>query len=388
MPALQAEPSAAPPKPACHGVLRVRRQLARFVLQESRFHTGNPQGNEAVTITQFGRVELDPNRVPVPASVPRSTEPSFQDRLDTTNKRAEEPRRPERTRREEPAPAAVGDPQRPTRTRPPENGERAGVNRSQPLPYRGSQEEAQDGLPRSLETALPIRLHQGEAATTRSSGQPAPLVGVVRGQLSPSTASSPQLSGQPIPTDVQAGAAVAQRAGAQRTGQALANAAVESATTPKESVRSSRTQSGYRMLNKPAVQMAEAARDSVFRQVALRMNGEGGEMRILLDPPELGKLDLQMVVEKGGTVHLSLIAERPELALILEKHMAELRQTLQAQGLSIGNTDVRARDQGQEEQNSNERSPRGEQRDEELGMTATAFGRGGYITAEGLDFWV
>jgi flagellar hook-length control protein FliK len=164
---------------------------------------------------------------------------------------------------------------------------------------------------------------------------------------------------------------------------------IEPPATQKELFKAAKTQPGYRTLNKATVQMAEAARDSVFRQIALRMNGEGGEMRVLLNPPELGRLDIHMIVEKSGMVHLSLAAERPELALILEKHVGELKQALEAQGLSIGNTEIRGREEQLQDRDGWGKSSSGdEQSDDGEDWTAAAFRRAGYITAEGLDFWV
>jgi flagellar hook-length control protein FliK len=190
---------------------------------------------------------------------------------------------------------------------------------------------------------------------------------------------------QTAPTAVQA---IATAPGNQ-TGQPSAKVSIESVTSSKDPVVVSRAQSGYRTLNKSAIQMVEAARDSIFRQVALRVNGGGGEMRLLLDPPGLGQLDLRVIVDKAGNVQLSMIAERPELALVLDKHMAELKQTLHSQGLTVAHAEVRARnEQTPNRGNGDEHSSSGEPSDEPQEWNGPALRRAGYITAEGLDFWV
>jgi flagellar hook-length control protein FliK len=148
---------------------------------------------------------------------------------------------------------------------------------------------------------------------------------------------------------------------------------------------------GYRTLHLPTLRAAEEARDSIFRQVALRMTDTGGELRVLLDPPELGKLDMHLVVEDGARLRLAVQAERPEVALLLQKHGAELRAQLEEQGFTITGVDVRTGDPRE----SAEREPRAH-RD---GITDAAAVDGeldaepavvsaGWITADGLDFWV
>lgn len=99
---------------------------------------------------------------------------------------------------------------------------------------------------------------------------------------------------------------------------------------------------GYRSLQPGTLRLAEQARDSVFRQVALRVMDGGSQLRVLMDPPELGHLDLRMSIDKSGLMRLSIGAERPEMVLMLDKHMHELRQSLSSHGLSLAQTDVHA----------------------------------------------
>jgi flagellar hook-length control protein FliK len=60
----------------------------------------------------------------------------------------------------------------------------------------------------------------------------------------------------------------------------------------------------------------------------------GGQARIRLVPPQLGDLDLRVIVTERA-VQVTLAAERPQVAELLLRHLPELRQSLQAQGLEV-----------------------------------------------------
>lgn len=336
-----------------------------------------------MNLTQFGRVELDPTRVPIPASAEARSEPSFRERLETVSETPE--RKPHPQPRRDPTEEPQIDSPDTIRERPPaetsqaEAADRSDVSRAQPLPYRADRGSGQE------ETFVSER----SAAQLDRGRTPAEIPVVHRENPASINAQQPAASGSQVATDTELIARGTSTAQAQRNGQVDAKAPAEGGRPPRANFSAERTQPGYRTINKATVQMAEAARDSVFRQIAMRINGQGGEMRVLLDPPEIGQLDLHMVVEKGGTVHLSLIAERPELALILEKHMAELKQTLQVQGLSIGNTEVRAQREGTRNPGRpDELTHRNTESEEGDDLSPAGLRRAGYITAEGLDFWV
>jgi len=163
-----------------------------------------------------------------------------------------------------------------------------------------------------------------------------------------------------------------------------------------QATRAAAATPGYRSYSPQLMQAAEQARDSVFRQILFRIHGGTSEMRVLLDPPELGQMDMTMIMDKAGVLQLSITAERPELALMLNKHMPELRQALAAQGLEIGSADVSAHDDGTSHEplpwnarpwnTQAGNSPAG--RASEDISDPEAWVRHGYIRADGLDFWV
>ncbi len=68
------------------------------------------------------------------------------------------------------------------------------------------------------------------------------------------------------------------------------------------------------------IAVLQPARDSVFRQILFKLGKDRGEMRVLLDPPEFGQLDLHMQVENarcrrppliGSSLHARERAGRP-----------------------------------------------------------------------------
>lgn len=73
----------------------------------------------------------------------------------------------------------------------------------------------------------------------------------------------------------------------------------------------------------------------------------GGEQKgsIHISPPELGKLDLDLVI-KQGHLHANLIAENPAVKEIIEGNLNQLKQQLAAQGFIVDKFEVMV---GQEE---------------------------------------
>jgi hypothetical protein len=149
---------------------------------------------------------------------------------------------------------------------------------------------------------------------------------------------------------------------------------------------------GYRSLDRAALDRLEAARDSVLRQIVFTLKDGISEARMQLDPPELGALELQVVVDAAGQTTLSAVAERPEVAALLTKHMPALASALSQQGLTITHADVRSRDgrpRGDFAGDFGARASRSARAapshiDDD---GARRFVRTAVVTASGLDFW-
>jgi flagellar hook-length control protein FliK len=134
-----------------------------------------------------------------------------------------------------------------------------------------------------------------------------------------------------------------------------------------------------------AAQAADV-RDSVFKQILMRLTAEGGEMRLRLEPPELGELDLRLVVESGNKLNLSIAAERQDIAHLLQRHLDELKHSLQQAGLDVTGAEVQTRDEferGQRDSGAPFRRPEAAAASAEPAPVP----RHSFVVAEGLDFW-
>ena len=139
----------------------------------------------------------------------------------------------------------------------------------------------------------------------------------------------------------------------------------------------------------PTAELFEQARESVFQQILMKLDRDGGEMRLRLQPPELGQLDLRLVVEDGNRLTLTIAADRDDTAQLLQRHLDELKHTLQPAGLEISGASVQTRSEfardhggafGQEPRHAFDGT------DDEPPTTADRR-RLGYVSATGLDFW-
>jgi len=151
--------------------------------------------------------------------------------------------------------------------------------------------------------------------------------------------------------------------------------------------RATAVAAGYRTSNAAAAQRMDMARESVFQQILLKLHEGGGEMRLRLDPPEFGELDLRLVLHEGNKLSLSIAAERQEMAQLLHKHLDQLRQTLESAGMQVTDAQVGTRDQ---HHGGREASPPlwHDHDVTEAKPTSSMARSGGYLHADGLDFWV
>ncbi|HMQ22407.1 MAG TPA: flagellar hook-length control protein FliK, partial [Planctomycetota bacterium] len=65
----------------------------------------------------------------------------------------------------------------------------------------------------------------------------------------------------------------------------------------------------------------------------------GGELRLLLEPAQLGSLGVRLRID-GNAVRLELRADSAEVAALLERDASALEAELAAQGLSIDGFDI------------------------------------------------
>jgi flagellar hook-length control protein FliK len=73
--------------------------------------------------------------------------------------------------------------------------------------------------------------------------------------------------------------------------------------------------------------------------VTIAAQARSGKSRfdIRLDPPELGRIDVQLNVDRSGNVSSRLIVERPETLDLIRRDALQLERALQDAGLNTGN---------------------------------------------------
>ncbi|MCA8975844.1 MAG: flagellar hook-length control protein FliK [Planctomycetes bacterium] len=340
--------------------------------------------------TFHGTVESDPMRIPAPARMTRGDEGAFATALEE----ATAPREPEPQPVVE-APADIDD-------------EIAAVS------AEVGDEGGEEAVASEAESAEPTAMHAGasplmngtEAASgdqdeTQSRGEPGWQKTAGKGTVSPRTSSKPG-NGEPLRAEL---AELTERAAQQRI---VAPIAVEATATPAAAgktggeallrgveaagPRSDRgtaiaAKPGYRTNPTATAAMLEQSRESIFKQLMLKITAGGGEMRMRLDPPDLGELDLRMVVENGNRLTLAIAAERGDMADLIQRHLAELSETLASVGLELASADIHARGGGaRNDLTDDERAADGGGDSEQPAVRPTRSG--GYIHANGLDFWV
>lgn len=336
-----------------------------------------------------GRVESDPMRVPLAASMATGRDERFEQVLEQVV--AADETRPvddaaARARDDADAPAAAhgADDVRadePAAAAEPAQQPAAGDEPAAPLVAGAS---AADARPDDTRRGEPVRQETaGKGADSPRTSKPTAeplLAAVVQQQAGPGPAAS-------AGTGDRAVAAV----GAARAATAPARGADPGTLRPSAPLPAAATAGPYRTGGAASAQLLEQARDSVFKQILLRLQQDGGELRLRLEPPDLGELDLRLVVEGGNKLSLAIAAERPELAALLQRHLDELKQTLQQAGLEVTGASVQTRSEFAREQRARDQGAADDGRAPaaaEAAAEPTDRRPRGYVSATGLDFWV
>ncbi len=328
------------------------------------------------------RVESDPMRVPLAASMQLGRADTFANALERAVAErqpvADEPQRPA----VEPAPAAATAAER---------GDEATADE----PVAEVEEPAVADAPVGEPSVVDLE----QAATAA-----APAAKVVDDSPKPAQAAAPKpRSAEPLVAAIVTGgvangprtttAAPATPAVAAVGGAKAGTAVTRGGDAPLARAgvpaRAAAVAAGYRTSATASAQLLEQSRDSVFKQILLKLDAQGGEMRMRLEPPDLGELDLRMVVEHGNRLTLSIAAERNDVAQLLQQHLDALKQTLQAAGLDVADAQISARDDRRRQTSQEAFADASGDPDDALpGATTITPRLGGYVGAEGLDFWV
>lgn len=337
-----------------------------------------------MVFTQFGRIEFDPMSVPLPKSGAGTVGSSFADRLEQVSRRAEpEPVRDEpESPTEEPECAPECEAQR---TDEPTDEAAAAEVAAEELPADATPAPVATPSEPVISRESPTRRDdagEGVGVSLEPSSRKLALPGAAAKQNAATTdAAVPGFAFALQPFEAVQQAKATTRSEVDRL------VGVQAAT-PARAASAATATTGYRSRNAFAVQMDEQARDSVFKQILFKLGKEGSEMRVRLEPPELGELDLHLTVDGANTLKLSITTERTDLRDLLRDGLQQLEKDLQATGLTIAHTEVHARD-GREPRPQHDfgAAASGSTNDAESEAPAAAV-RSGWVSANGLDFWV
>ncbi len=341
-------------------------------------------------ITLRGRVGSDPMGVPMPAAMNAGPVDAFDEVLKQALDAGQEAAEAPAPRREDPATptaptaderAAAAREEAPTEALPIDTGaaaEAAGApSGDEPIarPF-----ELQDTTRGTVQDRPETSGKASEPARPWSQASEDVLVAVLQGAPG-RVAAAGTVTGPAVAAVGAAGAAKA-AAGTGPTGAHGLDAPLQNLPA-----RAQATTAGYRTHDAASAQLLDQARDSVFKQILMKLSADGGEMRLRLEPPDLGELDLRLVVEQGNKLQLTISAERGDLAQLLQRHLDELKQTLQSAGLEVTDAQVQTRQQGRRDAHGDGRgdAAHDDTRDREQELRPPRLG--GYVTAEGLDFW-
>jgi hypothetical protein len=96
--------------------------------------------------------------------------------------------------------------------------------------------------------------------------------------------------------------------------------------------------------NRGPVNFDHLAAQVVSQAVVVR-EAESQRFQMLLDPPQLGELRVEMTRSEDGELAVRLSAARPETQALLTHHAEEIQRSLSERGLSLADLDVASREQ-------------------------------------------
>lgn len=335
-------------------------------------------------ITVHGRLEADPMWVPAPVAQAPTSDDSFAQELQARLAEVEQAPASEPTASEQPATDAEQG------STPPVADELA-----------TEQEVAAEQVALDEPTEPAFAQHQFAANATIDTsrqGEPVRHESAGKGADSPRRATSPLAelartevlqnlgAGQASPVSTSAAAPTGPATAAPTTLNNTGSKAIAPQfALPQTAKQVTASAAGYRTQSASSAQLLEQARDSIFKQILMKIDDKGGELRMRLEPPQLGELDLLLTVDQGR-LHLAIRTERADLAAMMQQHLDELRHALQDAGLSVAGAQVEARSEGASRDLREFDFATGNRRDDDhSAVPAPRFG--GTVTAQGLDFW-
>ena len=120
-----------------------------------------------------------------------------------------------------------------------------------------------------------------------------------------------------------------------------------SAPTGSQSVPLQGTGESIRVDNIPTVPPRPDVAAQIVRAAEITIERGGGTVRLQLEPPELGRINLAIKVAEGGVVTMHIISESAEARSMVQSQLGHLQTALQDRGFEVGNLSVAVSDQGE-----------------------------------------
>ena len=83
----------------------------------------------------------------------------------------------------------------------------------------------------------------------------------------------------------------------------------------------------------------------IVRAAQITIDRGGGTVRLQLDPPELGRINLSLRVADGGIVAMHMVADSAEARAIVQSQLGDLQTALQDKGFEVGSLSISVDDQ-------------------------------------------
>lgn len=95
-------------------------------------------------------------------------------------------------------------------------------------------------------------------------------------------------------------------------------------------------------------------KENILNQIANKLenlNDSQSKVNIVLQPENLGRLQLEIVSDKNGTISANLTATNEDVKQLLEKSINELKNALNSQGVNVNNINVKVENTNQASNN-------------------------------------
>ena len=96
------------------------------------------------------------------------------------------------------------------------------------------------------------------------------------------------------------------------------------------------------------------SKENILNQITNKLenlNDSQSKVNIVLRPENLGRLQLEIVSDKNGTISANLTATNEDVKQLLEKSINELKNSLNSQGVNVSNINIKVENTNQASNN-------------------------------------